>query len=47
MLEKKNKLCVQIMLFMHNPILNGIFFIVTGKFFLRNQMKTRQENVNF
>ena len=30
----------------HTPILNGIVFLVTGKFFSRNQMETRQENVN-
>ena len=31
----------------HTPSLNGIVFLVTGKFFSRNQMKTRQENVDF
>ena len=30
----------------HTPILNGIIFLVTSKFFSRNQMETRQENVN-
>ena len=52
MLKKKNKLCVQIMLLFwvcktHTPILNGIVSLDTGKFFSRNQMETRQENVNF
>ena len=56
MLEKKKKkkknLCVQVMLLFwvcktDTPILNGIVFLVTGKFFSRNQMKTRQKNVNF
>ena len=51
MLKKKYKLCVQIMFFWecktHTPILNVIVFLVTGLFFLRNQMKTRQENVSF
>ena len=52
MLKKKNELFMQIMLLFrvcktHTLILNGIVFLVTGKFFSRDQMKTRQENVDF
>ena len=52
MLKEKNKLCMQIVLLFwvcktHTPILNGIVFLVTGEFFLRNQMETKQENVDF
>ena len=30
----------------HTPILNGIVFLVTGKFFSRNQVETRQQDVH-
>ena len=32
---------------MYTRTLNGIVFLVTGKFFPKNRMKTRQENVDF
>ena len=50
MLKKKNKLCMQIMLLSiqnTHPYFEWNCLIVTGKFFSRNQMKTRQENVDF
>ena len=50
--KEKEQWCVQIMLLFlvcktHTPILNGIVDLVTGEFFSRNRMETRQENVDF
>ena len=50
--KEKEQTVQQIMLLFwvcktHTPILNGIVFLVTGKFFSSKQMKTKQEDVNF